>query len=76
MDLMVQDAYNAVQANPTARGALGNLKRLVNTLINTSNIATLCQLPYAAFYQLQQADGRYAMMPAAYADFLLDGFCA
>ena len=55
---MLQDAYNAVQASPTAHGALSNLQRLVNTLVNTSNIAVLCQLPYAAFYNLTTPDGR------------------
>lgn len=55
-----QDAYNAVQANPVAHSALGNLQRLVNTLINTSNIATLCSLPYAADYTVKHSDGRQA----------------
>ena len=58
----MQDAYNAVQANPMAQGAVGNLQRLVNSLLNTSNIATLCSLPYAADYTVQQPDGRRARL--------------
>ena len=54
-----QDAYNAVQANPVAASALGNLLRLVNALVNTGNIATLCSLPYAADFIVKQQDGRY-----------------
>ena len=50
----------AVQANPVAHVALGTLQRLVNTLINTSNIATLCSLPYAADYTVRHSDGRQA----------------
>ena len=53
-----QDAYNAVQANPVAASALGNLLRLVNALVNTGNIATLCALPYAADFIVEQQDGR------------------
>ena len=56
--LFWQDAYNAVQANPVAQSALGNLQRLVNTLMNTCNITTLCSLPYAADYTVKQQDGR------------------
>jgi len=56
----LQDAYTAVQANPVAHVALGTLQRLVNTLINTSNIATLCSLPYAADYTVRHVDGRQA----------------
>lgn len=56
----MQDAYTAVQANPVAHVALGTLQRLVNTLINTSNIAILCSLPYAADYTVRHSDGRQA----------------
>ncbi|KAL0045451.1 hypothetical protein WJX82_006982 [Trebouxia sp. C0006] len=57
-----QDAYTAVQANPVAHVALGTLQRLVNTLINTSNIATLCSLPYAADYTVRHSDGRFEIL--------------
>ena len=58
----VQDAYNAIQANPSAHGALGNLQRLVNTM----PVTTLCRLPYAADHNVQAPDGRQAacLMPA------------
>ena len=58
--MCLQDAYLAVQANPTAQDALGNLQRLVNTLLNTSNIATLCSLPFAADHTIQAGNGRQA----------------
>ncbi|KAL0039516.1 hypothetical protein WJX77_000424 [Trebouxia sp. C0004] len=57
-----QDAYTAVQANPVAHVALGTLQRLVNTLINTSNIATLCSLPYATDYTVSHSDGRFEIL--------------
>lgn len=47
-----------MQANPVAGSALGNLLRLVNTLVTTGNIATLCALPYAADFIVKQEDGR------------------
>ncbi|KAL3143305.1 hypothetical protein ABBQ38_002146 [Trebouxia sp. C0009 RCD-2024] len=57
-----EDAYNAVQANPVAASALGNLLCLVNALVNTGNFATLCSLPYAADFIVKQQDGRHEVV--------------
>lgn len=58
LSVALQDAYSALQANPTAESALSSLNRLVKKLISTSNLVTLCQLPYASFYTVSRPDGR------------------